>query len=120
LDAAGIYKFKSAKRLSDTAYRFWFSGLIFSIVSSLYTLRRISQRHASLNKQDAEHSLEEKKLVRDEKAVKIQLLSDLCDVTIPGYALGSWGFKGLDDGIVGLAGTVSSVIGVVAAWDKTA
>lgn len=113
-------KFNNPKRLSDTANKFWFTGLVFSIASSLYTLRRIADRHASLNKQDAEHSLEEKKLSRDEKVVKTQLLSDLCDVAIPGYALGVWGFKGLDDGIVGLAGTVSSTLGCLAAWDKTA
>jgi len=120
LDAAGIYKLSNAKAISDLAYRFWFSGLVCSIVSSAYTLRRIAQRHASLNKQDAEHTVEEKKLVRDEKLIKTQLISDLCDVTIPGYALGIWGFQGLDDGIVGLAGTVSSVIGCTAAWARTA
>lgn len=48
-----------------------------------------------------------------------QLISDLCDLTIPAFALGySGGF--LDDGLVGIAGTVSSVIGVMAQWQKTA
>ncbi|KAK6361475.1 Peroxisomal membrane protein PMP27 [Orbilia blumenaviensis] len=120
LDSSGIMKFNNAKRLSDTANKFWFTGLVFSIASSVYTLRRIAERHASLNKQEAEHSLEEKKLVKDQKAVKKQLLSDVCDITIPGYALSTYGFNSLDDGIVGLAGTVSSVIGCLAAWDKTA
>jgi len=47
----------------------------------------------------------------------MQLLSDLCDLTVPVSALG---FANLDDGLVGLAGTVSSLIGVFAQWKKTA
>jgi peroxin-11B len=41
----------------------------------------------------------------------------LCDLTVPSSALG---FVNLDDGIVGLAGTVSSLIGLYGAWQKTA
>jgi len=73
-----------------------------------------------LNKEDAEHTLETKTLARDEQATKIQLVSDLCDITIPGYGLAMPGFTGLDDGIVGLAGSVSSAIGVWTAWKKSA
>ena len=47
----------------------------------------------------------------------IQLVSDLCDITIPSSALGYLGF---DDGFVGLAGTVSSLLGMYAVWRKTA
>ena len=47
----------------------------------------------------------------------MQLLSDVCDLTIPTAALG---YLDLDDGIVGLAGTASSLIGVLATWKKTA
>jgi peroxin-11B len=50
-------------------------------------------------------------------AVKVQLVSDICDITIPSSALG---WVDLDDGIVGLAGTASSVLGVWGAWKKTA
>jgi peroxin-11B len=41
----------------------------------------------------------------------------LCDLTVPSSALG---FVNLDDGIVGLAGTLSSLIGLYGAWQKTA
>ena len=54
---------------------------------------------------------------RERNAANSQLLSDLCDLTIPSSALG---YVNLDDGIVGLAGTVSSLIGVWATWKKTA
>jgi hypothetical protein len=49
--------------------------------------------------------------------VKVQLISDLCDITIPASAL-KW--VDLDDGFVGLAGTVSSLLGVWGQWRKTA
>lgn len=54
---------------------------------------------------------------RERATVNLQLISDVCDLTIPGSALG---YANLDDGIVGLAGTMSSVIGVWSAWRKTA
>lgn len=53
----------------------------------------------------------------ERKSSQLQLLSDLCDLTIPTSALG---WTSLDDGLVGLAGTVSSLIGVYTQWKKTA
>jgi hypothetical protein len=47
----------------------------------------------------------------------LQLVSDLCDFTIPSSALGYIAF---DEGLVGLAGTASSILGLRAAWNKTA
>jgi hypothetical protein len=55
--------------------------------------------------------------VRERSAIKIQLVSDLCDLTIPMSVLG---YANFDDGFVGLAGMVSSLIGLHAAWKKTA
>lgn len=50
-------------------------------------------------------------------ASQLQLVSDLCDLTAPTSALGWTKF---DDGFVGLAGTVSSLIGIYSQWKKTA
>ena len=61
--------------------------------------------------------MEGKKLQRERSAAGLQLVSDLCDITIPSTFVG---YLNLDDGIVGLAGTVSSLVGVLAAWKKTA
>jgi hypothetical protein len=55
--------------------------------------------------------------IRERAAARIQLISDLCDLTVPISALG---LASLDDGIVGIAGTISSLIGVWAQWRKTA
>lgn len=54
---------------------------------------------------------------RERTATQLQLVSDLCDLTVPTANLGLINF---DDGIVGLAGTTSSLIGLGAAWAKTA
>lgn len=54
---------------------------------------------------------------RERNTTNLQLISDLCDLTVPAAALG---YADLDDGIVGLAGTVSSLIGVWSTWKKTA
>ena len=54
---------------------------------------------------------------RQRKIANMQLLSDLCDLTVPSTALG---YANLDDGIVGLAGTLSSLLGVYGVWQKTA
>jgi hypothetical protein len=54
---------------------------------------------------------------RERIAARIQLVSDLCDLTVPLSALG---YVKLDDGLVGIAGTISSLIGVWSAWKKTA
>lgn len=53
----------------------------------------------------------------ERKTSQLQLLSDLCDLTIPSSTLG---WVSLDDGLVGLAGTLSSLIGVYTQWKKTA
>ena len=50
-------------------------------------------------------------------AINKQLIQDLCDLVVPATALG---FTNFDDGFVGLAGTVSSLIGVHSQWKKTA
>lgn len=122
LDATSIHKFSSSTRLLREAYRAWFTGITCSIISSLYSLYRLRERGAKLalvekSAEGGETVVEVKKLQKEANAVKIQLISDLCDITIPSAALGWVAF---DDGFVGLAGTVSSVLGVWGQWRKTA
>lgn len=54
---------------------------------------------------------------RERAAVNLQLISDFCDLTMPTTALG---FANFDDGFIGLAGLVSSLIGVHNQWKKVA
>lgn len=150
LDAAGIRKSANAKRMQREAYKAWFVGLTFNVVAGLYTLFQLRQREQGVDKNDGEGVVESKKLARyafcggagrpvvglrltagagdddgyradnerrERTATNIQLISDLCDLTVPSSALD---YVNLDDGIVGLAGTVSSLLGVWSQWKKTA
>ncbi|KAG9253732.1 peroxisomal biogenesis factor 11 [Emericellopsis atlantica] len=117
LDAAGIRKWEGAKRLQTEAYRFWAMGLTFSVVAQVYTLWKLKQREAKVDKKDGEGVVESKRITVERAVSKMQLTSDLCDLTVPLSAL-AW--VNFDDGVVGLAGTVSSLIGVYNQWKKTA
>jgi len=117
LDAAGIRKSEATKRLQKEAYRFWLMGLLFSAVSGTYSLYSLRQQEAKIDKKDGEGVVTSKRIQKERAAVNLQLLSDLCDLTVPTTALG---FASFDDGLVGLAGTVSSLIGLYGQWKKTA
>ncbi|KAK3175913.1 hypothetical protein OEA41_007235 [Lepraria neglecta] len=117
MDAAGIRPTANAKRLLREAYRFWFAGLTFNIIAGMYSLQQIRQKEQNIDKNEGEGVVESKKLVKERTTTNLQLISDLCDLTVPTAALG---WANLDDGIVGIAGTVSSLIGVWGTWKKTA
>jgi len=117
LDAVGIRKSPSTKRIQKEAYRFWLMGLLFSATSSLYSLYNLRQQAAKIDKKDGEGVVTSKRIEKERAAINLQLLSDLCDITVPASAIGLANF---DDGLVGLAGTVSSLIGVYSQWKKTA
>lgn len=118
LDATSIRKFSFAPRLLREAYRAWFTGLTFSLASGIYSYYNLSLRAKALaSSSDPEKVVETKKLQKELNAVTVQLLSDICDISIPSSALG---WVDLDDGIVGLAGTTSSLLGVWGQWKKTA
>lgn len=117
LDATAIRRWEGAKRLQREAYRFWAMGLASSVVAQLYIQYRLKQREAKVDKKDGEGVVEGRRIAVERAASRLQLLSDLCDLTVPSSALGWVGF---DEGIVGLAGTTSSLIGLYLQWKKTA
>ena len=133
LDSAGIRKSPSTKRIQQEAYRCWMIGLLFSAVSGAYSLYNLRQQHSKIDKKDGEGVVASKRIekcaplltakdarlmdYRERSAISRQLLSDLCDLTAQTAALGITSF---DDGFVGLAGVVSSLMGVQGQWKKTA
>lgn len=137
IDVIGIRKLSSAKRLQDSAYRSWGAGLIFSAVAGVYTLVRLQEKEKTIDRKEGEGVVEAKKIekygflgiirmrngwhadtfIRERSAARIQLISDVCDLAAP---LSAVGIVNLDDGLVGIAGTVSSLIGVWSQWRKTA
>jgi len=117
LDATGIKKSVHVKTLGHEAARCWAFGLIFSILAQTYTLYQLNERESKVDKKEGEGVVEAKRIAVERDATYVQLVSDVCDLTIPTTALG---WVKLDDGIVGIAGTVSSLIGVFGQWKKTA
>ncbi|KAG6132445.1 hypothetical protein E4U38_003380 [Claviceps purpurea] len=116
-DAAGIRGWEGAKRVQGHAYRFWAAGLVCSAAAQLYVQYRLRQREARIDRKDGEGVVESKRIAFERSASHLQLISDICDLTIPASALG---WVGLDDGFVGLAGTLGSLIGIYGQWKKTA
>lgn len=119
---AGIRPFSTkekAKQIQDAANRFWFAGIAFNTIAGVYQLVELRQRAARIDTKEGEGVVEKKTLERQRAAVNLQLLSDVCDITAPSLALG-YGGNLLDDGLVGLAGVLSSLIGVYSVWQKTA
>jgi peroxin-11B len=68
VDAAGIRKFESAKKLQKEAYRFWMIGLIFSTLSSTYSLWNLRQQQGKIDKKDGEGVVAAKRI---EKYVRV-------------------------------------------------
>jgi len=117
LDSAGIYKFKSSKKMASEAARAWFLGILFSIIGGTYTMYKVNEKEKCLTKTIAEGKVESEKLAKERQATVTQLISDVCDMTIPATSLG---YVNFDEGALGLAGTTSSLIGLKAVWKKTA
>lgn len=134
-DALGVKKYESAKRLQATAYKMWLMGLLASATAGVYTHYKLQARFKATNEKDPEGRVERlsvakyvcptltslihvlTQLSRQQKATNMQLLSDLCDLTVPSTFLG---YASFDDGIIGLAGTTSSLLGAYSVWVKTA
>ncbi|KAI4155358.1 MAG: hypothetical protein LQ340_001047 [Diploschistes diacapsis] len=117
LNQTGIRPSANAQRLQKEAYRAWMIGLIFNAIAGFYSLWQLKQREEKINKKEGEGVVEGKKLERERTTAQVQLTSDLCDLVIPVAALN---FINFDEGIVGLAGTTSSFLGLLAQWRKTA
>ena len=134
-DAVGLRKSTATQRLQREAYRFWAAGLICSVVSGVYSLAGLRAQQKRLDRKDGESAVAGKRIekyarilsqkssmyandyFRERAAINLQLISDLADLTVPATAIGLVSF---DDGLVGLAGTLSSLIGVYTQWKKTA
>ncbi|KAM0788773.1 hypothetical protein ACM66B_002863 [Microbotryomycetes sp. NB124-2] len=101
-------------KINQRAARFWFTGIAFSIVSSVYRLvdlnRREQQaRRVRSSEKEVERKAELKAVLAQRSAVRTQLLQDSLDILIPS---GTLGYHKLDDGIIGLVGVVTSIMGL--------
>lgn len=100
---------KNNKAISQTAAKFWFTGLSCNVAAGLYKIYLNRNQAKSLTSGDPEKRVSEKKLEKDLYAAQYQLLQDCLDICNPGTALGYFNF---DDGFIGLAGLGSSLLGL--------
>ena len=118
-----------AKEVARWANRAWLVGISLSLMASAYKLNGLMEKRShGLLIRSAEGKVEVRRIGREVKETRIQVLQDACDWIIPAYALGIVGQGGkvgrvgyvVDEGLVGLAGIVSSLVGLRAQWKKTA
>jgi hypothetical protein len=62
LDAVGVRKTKSAKKFQTEAFRFWAVGIMCSIVAQTYTLWRLREREAKVDRKEGEGVVESKRI----------------------------------------------------------
>ncbi|KAG0233397.1 Peroxisomal membrane protein PMP27 [Actinomortierella wolfii] len=123
IDGSGAYKFKNIKKFQELANRFWLAGIIFGFIGGLYKARQIQiRKEAALrglaNQSESEKSharTELKAIAKEQYSVNKQLLQDGLDMMIPATGLG---YLSLDDGIIGLIGTVTAIMGAQTQWAK--
>ncbi|KAI0815261.1 peroxisomal biogenesis factor 11 [Irpex lacteus] len=111
----------TATRVNKLANQFWLAGILFSITFGLLKSGRLSSEIKDLQSSSTwtEKGLQTE---RDNKiqslqlataGVRYQFIIDLLDIWIPATNLG---FVNLNDGIVGLFGLASSLLGLHAHW----
>ncbi|KPI39213.1 Peroxisomal membrane protein PMP27 [Cyphellophora attinorum] len=86
-DALGVKKYTSAKRLQATAYRMWLLGLAASASAGVYTHYKLQARLKGISVKDPEGRVERLNVAKQQKATNMQLVSDLCDLTVPVHSL---------------------------------
>ena len=118
---AKVYQFEKGTidRIAKNAARFWLTGLTFSLLSGGYKTYVLNQRLASAKRprataeKEAERKLELAQISTEQAAVRYQMTQDALDWVIP--ATGA-GVLNLDEGILGIAGCISSVMGARTQW----
>jgi len=107
------------KKVAEDANRLWAVGLIASIVAGLYKLHinLATAKEIAAGEKTGPNNIQVRRLQSDRSAIFYQLIQDSMDITIPGSALS---YLKLDDGLVGLAGLISSFMGARTQWKKVA
>ncbi|KAF8559202.1 peroxisomal biogenesis factor 11, partial [Imleria badia] len=110
-------------RVASISNRFWLSGILLSITHSLLKAGRLAQEAKKLRASEswgekdlgdvAQREARQLALEKMRSDTRYQFVVDILDISIPASNLG---LVNIDDGIVGLAGFISSVMGMYAQW----
>jgi len=114
----------AAERVLRRSFQFWFAGIIFSLAHGSVKSARLRRESKSIQEskvwgekdlaQEATRETNLTSLTAARKTVHRQLVVDLLDIWIP--ASGS-GLLGVNEGILGVVGLISSVIGAKVQWN---
>ncbi|KAN0100729.1 Peroxisomal biogenesis factor 11 [Tylopilus felleus] len=113
----------TAHKVTAISNRFWLSGLLLSITHGLLKAGRLAQQAKKLRASDswgekdlgdlAQREARQLALEKMRSDTRCQFVIDFLDVCIPASNLD---LINVNDGIVGLAGFISSIMGVYAQW----
>ncbi|KIK96363.1 hypothetical protein PAXRUDRAFT_826031 [Paxillus rubicundulus Ve08.2h10] len=117
-------KTSTSQRVTKISNQFWLSGILLSITHALLKAGRLAQEAKKLRASQSwgekdlgdEAQREVKQLALEKLRVdtRYQFIIDILDIWIPASNLG---LTNVNDGVVGLAGFISSVMGMLAQWN---
>ncbi|KAK0554774.1 Peroxisomal membrane protein PMP27 [Tilletia horrida] len=110
---------ETAKKISKRAAQFWLLGLSFNLISGSYKTYVLNQRLVAAKRpratseKEAERKVELQQIATEQAAVRYQMLQDGLDWLLP--ATGTE-LLNLDEGILGLAGFTTALMGARTQW----
>ncbi|KAE8212696.1 hypothetical protein CF319_g3051 [Tilletia indica] len=121
VNGAKAYQFapETAKKISKRASQFWLAGLTFNLISGSYKTYVLNQRSIAARRpratseKEAERKVEIQQIAAEQAAVRYQMIQDGLDWILP--ATGS-DILNLDEGILGLAGFTTALMGARTQW----
>ncbi|KAK9765070.1 Peroxisomal membrane protein PMP27 [Basidiobolus ranarum] len=122
----GMYRFKNASKITDNANRFWLYGILLACIADIYKLRQLQLQLETVNrvqsvKKDQAEALDDEtcqkiqSLNKAKKDLVTQFVIDSVDLLLP---LSSLKYVNLNEGVIGLAGVLTSFLGANNAWSK--
>ncbi|KAL9934137.1 hypothetical protein V8E36_007219 [Tilletia maclaganii] len=121
VNGAKAYQFapETAKKISKRAAQFWLAGLSFNLISGSYKTYVLNQRQIAARRpratseKEAERKVELQQIAAEQAAVRYQMIQDGLDWLLP--ATGA-DILNLDEGILGLAGFATALMGARTQW----
>ncbi|KAJ2011022.1 Peroxisomal membrane protein PMP27 [Coemansia sp. RSA 2530] len=119
--ALGLVRLRDPQKATRVAMRGWWLALVCQLLAGVYQLRALVIREADLCRvrrhlekdadamADRECVVEERQVMVKKRAAVRQVIASALDLTIPTAGLG---LLGLNEGVVALAGTITSLMGV--------
>lgn len=117
INLAKVHSFTHAAAINRIGLQFWLLGLLANILNSLRRQQIASEKIKALESESEKDTSSIKKAKAEKHAADVQLLWDSLDTAIP---ISGLNYANLDDGFVGLAGLITSLIGFKQQWAATA